>query len=290
MIPAAFQYAAPRSVPEAVALLQEYGPEAKIIAGGQSLIPMMRFRMAQPRVLVDIGRINGLDYLREEGGYLRIGALTRHAALEHSPLIRGRYPLLAATARVIADPLVRNLGTVAGSLCHADPAGDWAAAMTAARARVVVAGPQGERVLGIDELVVDTFTTALGEGELVVEVQVPIPGPRSGGDYQKIERKVGDFATAAVAVHVSLDGAGRCQEAGIGLCAVGPVTLRASDAEAALVGQPLTEANIRRAGELAAAAAEPGADTRGSAEFKRDMVRVLVIRALRNAAGQAQQA
>lgn len=290
MIPAAFEYVAPRSVAEAVALLRQHSYDAKVIAGGQSLIPMMRFRMAQPKVLVDIGRIPGLDYLREEDGYLRIGALVRHATMEHSPLIQERYPLLAATARVVADPLVRNLGTVAGSLVHADPAGDWAAAMMAARAQVVVAGPDGERLIGIDDFLVDTFTTALEPDELVVEVRVPIPGPRSGGDYQKIERKVGDFATAAVAVQVTLDEAGRCQQAGIGLCAVGPITLRAAAAEEALVGQPLDEATIRKAAALAAEAAQPTSDTRGSAEYKRDMVRVLTIRALRSAAARALKA
>ncbi len=290
MIPAAFDYVAPRSVSEAVALLREHSFDAKVIAGGQSLIPMMRFRMAQPKVLVDIGRIKELEYLKEEDGYLRIGALIRHSTMEHSPLIRERYPLLAATARVVADPIVRNLGTVAGSLVHADPAGDWAAAMMAARAEVVAVGPDGERVFGIDDFLVDTFTTALEPDEIVAEVRVPIPGPRSGGDYQKIERKVGDFATAAVAVQVSLDADGRCQSAGIGLCAVGHLTLRANEAEAALVGQPLDEATLKKAAELAAEAAEPTSDTRGSAEYKKDMVRVLTLRALHNAAAWAQKA
>lgn len=288
MIPAAFEYVAPKTLDEALALLQEHGPDAKVIAGGQSLIPMMRFRMVQPKVLVDIGRLDQLAYLREEGGYLRIGALVRHADMEHSPLIQARYPLLAATARVVADPLVRNMGTVVGSLVHADPAGDWAAAMTAARAQVVIAGPNGERVVDIDSFFVDTFTTVLGPDELAVEVRVPVPGPRSGGDYQKIERKVGDFATAAVGVQVALGPDGRCTRAGIGLCAVGPVTLRARDAETFLTGQALTDGAIRQAAELAARAASPVADTRGSVEYKRDMVRVLAQRALRRAAELAQ--
>lgn len=284
MIPAAFEYKAPGSVAEAVSLLRSHAGEAKIIAGGQSLIPMMRFRMLAPQVLIDISRIPGLDALREESGYLRIGALVRTGTMEKSALIGARYPLLAATARVVADPIVRNRGTVAGSLVHADPAGDWAAAMTAARAEVVVAGAGGERTVPIDDFLVDTFTTALTEDEVVVEVRVPTPGPRSGGAYLKIERKVGDFATAAVGVQVAVDGNGVVAQAGIGLCAVGPTTLRASAAEAALVGKPLTEAAIAEAARLAAAASQPGADTRGPEEYKRDMIRVLTERALRQAA------
>lgn len=287
MIPAAFEYTAPASLAEAVQLLERHGPDAKVIAGGQSLIPAMRFRMATPGVLVDIGRIPGLDVLAEEGGVLRIGALVRHADIEHSPLVRSRYPLLASTARVVADPLVRNLGTVAGSLVHADPAGDWGAALLAARAEVVLTGPNGQRTMSVDDFLVDTFTTALEPGELLTEIRVPAPGPRSGGNYQKIERKVGDFATAAVGVQVAVGADGRCTAAGIGLCAVGPTSLRAREAEAFLVGQPLTEAVFARAGELAAAACSPVADTRGSEDFKRDMVRVLTVRALRAAAAQA---
>lgn len=290
MIPAAFDYVAPRTVSEAVDLLRQYGYDAKVIAGGQSLIPMMRFRMAQPRVLVDIGKIAELDYLKEEDGYLRIGALVRHSTMEFSPLIQERYPLLAATARVVADPIVRNRGTVVGSVVHADPGGDWAAALMAARAEVVVVGLNGQRVIKIDDFLIDTFTTALEPEELAVEVRVPIPGPRTGGDYQKIERKVGDFATAAVAVQIQLDERGVCQSAGIGLCAVGPITLRAAEAEAALVGKPLDEASIRVAAGLAAEIARPVADLRGSVEYKKDMVRVLVGRALRRAAEWARKA
>lgn len=287
MIPAAFEYLVPGSVAETVSLLQQYGYDAKIIAGGQSLIPMMRFRVLQPQVVIDIGRIPDLDVLKEEQGYLRIGALVRSKTVETSALIARRYPLLAATGKVVADPIVRNRGTVAGSLVHADPAGDWAAAMMAARAEVVVTGPNGERVLPIDDFLLDTFTTALEESELVTEVRVPAPGPRSGGQYLKIERKVGDFATAAVGVQITLDPDGRVARAGIGLCAAGPITLRAKAAEAALVGQPLTEEVIRQAAQAAADESQPGSDTRGPAEYKRDMIRVLTQRALRTAAEQA---
>lgn len=283
MIPAAFAYESPQSVSEALALLQRHGADAKVIAGGQSLIPMMRFRLASPAVLIDIGRIAELAYLEEKGGWLRIGALARHAEMENSPLIRERYPLLASTAGLVADPIVRNLGTVCGSVVHADPAGDWGAALLAARAQVVITGPMGQRTMPLDDFLVDTFTTALAENELLTEVRVPIPVAATYGNYQKIERKVGDFATAAVGVQVTLDARGRVAQAGIGLCAAGPVSRRATDAEASLNGQPLTNAAIARAGELAAAQADPGSDTRGPAEYKRDMFRVLTVRALRQA-------
>lgn len=282
MIPAAVEYRAPGTISEAVGLLQQYGYEAKIISGGMSLVPMMKFRLAQPQVLIDIGRIPGLDYLEEEAGVLRIGALVRTATMEQSRIIAERYPLLSSAAALVADPLVRNRGTVVGSLVHADPAGDWAAAMMAARAEVVVEGPNGQRTIGIDQFLVDTFTSALEEAEVAVECRVRTPRSRSGGNYQKIERKVGDYATAAVGVQVSWDQAGVCTEAGIGLCAVGPITLRARAAEQYLVGKPLTEENIRQAAALAAGESQPAADTRGPAEYKRDMVRVLTARALRN--------
>lgn len=287
MIPAAFDYKAPRTLAGTVALLQEYGPDAKLISGGQSLIPMMRFRMLQPRILIDIGKIEGLDYLMEEDGFLRIGARVTHGMMERSPLLVQSYPLLAATARVVADPVVRRRGTIAGSLAHAEPASDWAAALMAARAELVITGPEGIRTATIDQFLVDTFTTILEEAEVLTEIRVPTPGPRSGGAYLKIERKVGDFATAAVGVQVELDAAGICQKAGIGLCAVGPITLRAKDAEAALIGAELTEPVIANAARLAAAASQPTADTRGPVEYKQDMVRVLTARALRQAADLA---
>jgi carbon-monoxide dehydrogenase medium subunit len=280
MVPAAFEYVAPESVAEALAVLHRHGGEAKVLAGGQSLIPMMRFRLATPSVLVDIGRIRELAVLAEEDGFLRIGALVRHRELERSPWIEERYPLLASTARWVADPVVRNRGTVCGSLAHADPAGDWGAAMLAAKAQAVVAGPEGTRVLAMDDFLLDTFTTALEEGELLVAVRVPSPQGRMGGDYQKIERKVGDFATAGVAVQVELDEHGLVRQAGVGLSNAGPVSLRARAAEEALVGRPLTGTSIAEAAAAAQAEARPSADTRGSAAYKKDMFRVLTARAL----------
>ncbi|HEY8393885.1 MAG TPA: xanthine dehydrogenase family protein subunit M [Thermaerobacter sp.] len=290
MITPPFDYVAPRTVEEAVQLLRKHSYEAKVLAGGQSLIPMLRFRLLEPALLVDINRIEDLAYLREEDGFLRIGALTRHADVEHAPGLAKRYPLLVATARVVADPLVRNRGTVAGSLVHADPAGDWGAAMLAAGAQVVLTGPDGSRTLSVDEFLVDTFTTALGEDELLTEVRVPVPPERTGGAYLKLERKLGDFAIAAVGVQVTLNAAGECTRAGIGLCAVGPISLRASKAEEYLVGKPLTADTIAEAARLAAEQAEPSSDQRGPEEYKRDMVRVLTQRALQEAAERARAA
>ncbi|HVA37293.1 MAG TPA: xanthine dehydrogenase family protein subunit M [Candidatus Dormibacteraeota bacterium] len=282
MISAAFEYAVPKTLAEAIALLRR-DPGGKILAGGQSLIPMMRFRLAAPSLLIDITRIPELHVMREEDGALRIGAAVSHAEIENAALIAQRYPLLASTAAVVADPVVRNRGTLCGSLVHADPAGDWGAALIAARAEVVIAGPAGERRMPLEEFLIDTFTTALGEDEVLAAVRVPTPGPRSGGSYLKIERKVGDFATAAVGVQLTLDAQGRVERAGIGLCAAGPVSLRAAAAEQRLIGKPLDDAAIASAGQEAAAAADPAADTRGPVDFKKDMFRVLTVRALRAA-------
>ncbi|MDT7948560.1 MAG: xanthine dehydrogenase family protein subunit M [Thermoflexus hugenholtzii] len=287
MFPAPFEYVAPSTLDQAIRLLQQHGPDARLLAGGQSLIPMMRFRLANPRVLIDLHRIPGLDFLEEAQGVLRIGAMVRHRTVERAPLIQQRYPLLADAARVIADPIVRNRGTLGGSIAHADPAGDWGAALLAAKAEVVITGPRGRRIrqraMPLEEFFVGPFMTALEPGEIVTEIRVPAPGPREAGAYLKIERKVGDFAVVAVGVQIALDADGICRKAGIGLCAVGPTSLRAQEAEEWLVGKRLDEAVIARAGELAAAASQPNSDTRGPAEYKRDMVRVLTIRALRKA-------
>ncbi len=287
MFPAPFEYASPSTLDQAVHLLQQYGPDARLLAGGQSLIPMMRFRLANPRVLIDLNRIPGLDFLEEDRGVLRIGAMVRHRVMERAMLIRQRYPLLADTARVVADPIVRNRGTVGGSIAHADPAGDWGAALLAAKAEVVITGPKGRRIsqrtMPLAEFFTGPFMTALEPGEIVTEIRVPASGPREAGAYLKIERKVGDFAVVAVGVQIALDADGVCRKAGIGLCAVGPTSMRAQEAEEWLIGKRLDENAIARAGELAAEAAQPTSDTRGPAEYKRDMVRVLTIRALRKA-------
>jgi carbon-monoxide dehydrogenase medium subunit len=287
MIPGKFEYHAPSDVPGAIALLQSYGEEAKLLAGGQSLIPLMRFRLAQPAHLVDIGRIDGLADLKESDGFLRIGAMTREADLDSSPLIADRYPILTDATAVIADPLVRNLATVGGNLAHADPANDHPAVMLALRAEVVAQGKGGQRTIPIDDFFVDTFTTALAHDELLVEIRVPQPTPSSGGAYQKLERKVGDFAIAGVAAHVVLNTQGGFDQVGIGLTNVGPTPLRAARAEAALLAAGPDEASLRRAGELAAQEAQPADDLRGPADYKRAVVRTLTVRALRRAIERA---
>ncbi len=282
MIPGPFDYFAPSTLDQAVALLAEHGPDAKVLAGGQSLIPLMKLRLAEPPVLVDLNGVGDLAGIEERGDHLRIGAMTRHAALESSELIGSRYPLIADAAAVIADPLVRNRGTTGGSLAHADPAGDLGSVMTALGAEIVVAGPSGERTLPIDDLLLGPFATTIEEGEILVEVRVPLPPAGSAGAYEKLERKVGDFATAAVAVQLTREN-GSCASVGIGLTAVGPTTIRAQAAEDSLRGGGLGEGELRAAAELAAEAAEPAADLRGSEAYKRDMVRVLTLRALRRA-------
>jgi carbon-monoxide dehydrogenase medium subunit len=287
MIPAAFEYHAPTSIGEATALLTKLGEDAKILSGGQSLIPLMKLRLAGPRHLVDINGIPDLAYIREADGFLRIGGLTRESDLEASELIRTRYPLLHDTSKVIADPLVRNLATVGGNLAHADPANDHPATMLALGAEVVAVGPRGERRIPITSFFTGPFETALGADEILVEIRIPMPTARSGGAYFKLERKVGDFATAAVAVQLALAANGTCEQAGIGLTNVGVTPIKAKRAEAALKGAPPDEAAIKRAAQLAADAAQPSADLRGSVEYKKDLVSVLTTRALRRALERA---
>ena len=288
MIPAAFDYHAPATLAEATALLVRLGDEAKVLSGGQSLIPIMKLRLSSPPHVVDINGIPGLSGLREEGGVLRIGALTRESELEESALIRDRYPLLHDTSKVIADPIVRNLATVGGNLAHGDPANDHPATMLALGAEVVATGPAGERRIPIGSFFTGPFATALRPAEIVVEIRVPSPAPRSGGAYVKLERKVGDFATVAVAVQVTLSADGACERVGIGLTNVGLVPIEATRAEAALTGKRPDDAVLAEAARLAAEAADPAADLRGSVEYKRDLVRVLTGRALRRAIARAE--
>ncbi len=286
MYPPRFDYLAPHSVEEALGVLAERGDDAKVLAGGQSLIPLLKLRFAAPELLVDINRVPGLDTLSEENGWLRVGPLVRHRDAERSALLRDRYPTMAAAAPQISDPLVRNLGTVCGSLAHADPSGDWGAVMIAMGADLVARSRGGERAIPARELFTGPFTTALRPDELVTEVRVPVRD-RTGGTYLKLERKVGDFATAAVAVRLTLGDDGRIAEAGIGLTAVGPTNLAATAAEQALRGAEPTQEVFRQAAELAAQAAAPGADLRGTVEYKRNVVRVFTERGLREAAAMA---
>ncbi len=280
MFPAAFEYVRARSPQEALAALAQHGADARVLAGGQSLIPAMRYRLARPAVLVDINPIEELAYIKEANGTLAIGARTRDFALERSPLIASNYHLLGDVAAVVADPVVRQMGTVVGSLCHNDPAGDWGVAALAARAQLVVRGPKGERIVAIDDYLVDSYTTSLADGEMAIEVRFPTPAARTSGAYFKIERKVGDFATASAAAVIALAADGSIAAAGIALGAAGPQATRVADAERALVGQRPSRELIRAAADLARKKSDPGADGRGSVEYKKDMAGVLVGRAL----------
>jgi aerobic carbon-monoxide dehydrogenase medium subunit len=287
MIPSAFDYVVPSSLDEAVALLRQHDGEAKVLSGGQSLIPMMKLRLASPAILVDINRIAGLDYIAERNGALRIGALVREAALEASPVVRERYPILLDTARVIADPLVRNSATICGNVAHGDPGNDHPATMLAVGATFALQGPDGTRVIAARDFFLGLFTTALASDEIVTEIAIPMPQARTSGAYLKLERKVGDFATAGVAAQVTIDEHGSCTSVGIGLTNVGPTPIAATQAADFLLGKPLDAPTIAQASEMVAAAADPVSDRRGSVKYKRDVVRVLSMRALRLAVRRA---
>jgi carbon-monoxide dehydrogenase medium subunit len=287
MLPSRFDYHRPGSIDEALQLLSQLD-DAKVLAGGQSLIPVMKLRLAAPEHLVDINRVPGLDAIEEDVGSLRIGALVRHNEMVASETV-ARYPMLAAAAPQIADPIVRNLGTVGGSLAHADPAGDWGAVMLAAGASVILRSARGERELPMNGFLVDVFTTALEPDEILTQVLVPQPPGSSGGTYLKLERKIGDFATVGAAVQVELSN-GTIARAGIALTGVGPTNVHATDAEASLAGAEPTDAAFAEAGRLAASATDPVADVRGSAEYKRHVADVFVRRGLATAVEMARAA
>jgi aerobic carbon-monoxide dehydrogenase medium subunit len=287
MIPAAFAYHAPPSLAVATDLLVTHGDDAKVLSGGQSLIPLMKLRLANPKHIIDINRILGLAYVREVNGSLAIGALVRESEIEESAVIRTRFPILIDTSKVIADPVIRNLATVCGNLAHADPANDHPATMVALGAEVVAVGRNGERRIPIDGFFIGPFTTTLHPDEILTEVRIPTPPARSGGAYVKLERKVGDFATVAVAVQIALSPNGMCERAGIGLTNVGPTPIKARRAEESLRGKRLDERAIKEAAQLAAEESQPDSDLRGPAEYKRDLVRVLTGRALKKALARA---
>jgi aerobic carbon-monoxide dehydrogenase medium subunit len=287
MIPAPFDYHAPKSLAEAIALLQQHGDQAKVLSGGQSLLPLLKLRMGAAAHLVDIGRIPGLEYIKEEGGFLKIGGRTKESALERSDVIQKKYPILHDTALVIADPIVRNRATVGGNLAHADPANDHPATMIALGAEVTATGPKGERTIPIDKLFTGTFSTALAPDEILTEIRVPTPPARSGGAYVKLERKVGDFATAAAAAQLTLAADGTVERAGIALTAAGPTAIRAVEAEKFLQKKKPDAKTIAEAAKLAGQATSPSADRRGSVEYKREMARVLTARALTKAVERA---
>jgi aerobic carbon-monoxide dehydrogenase medium subunit len=289
MIPGSFDYHVPHTLDEAIALMAQLGDGAKILAGGQSLLPAMRFRLAAPEALIDINRLRDLAYVEERGDHLAIGALTREHQLEESPLVARSYPLLLDTAKVVADPLVRNRATVGGNLAHSDPANDHPATMLAYDATIVARGPKGARTIAIDDFFVGLFENSLQPGEVLTEIRIPKPVPGSGGAYLKLERKVGDYAVAAVAVQLQL-ASGVVGRVRIGLTNVGPVPRRAENAEAALAGKAPTDDVVEAAGQAAAAECDPSADLRGGVDYKRDMVRVLTKRAVRRAVERARGA
>ncbi|WP_423928927.1 FAD binding domain-containing protein [Candidatus Palauibacter sp.] len=287
MIPPQFDYHAPGGLDEALGLLGELD-DAKVMSGGQSLLPMMKLRLAAPAHIIDISRIPGLDTIEERDGCLRIGTLVTESQLDRSPVVAARYPILVDTARVIADPLVRNRATVCGNLAHGDPANDHPATMLALRAHVVATGPGGERTIDIDDFFHGLFMTALGEDEILTEIHVPVPTARSGGAYVKLERKVGDYAVAGAAVQLSLADDGTVARAGVGLTNLGFAPIRASAAEDALTGSAAGDEDaIAAAAQAAADAADPVADRRGSVEYKKNMARVLTARAIRTALARA---
>jgi carbon-monoxide dehydrogenase medium subunit len=290
MYPPRFRYEAPKTIDEAIRLLEEGAGEAKVLAGGQSLIPLLKLRFASPSLLVDINEIPGLDHLEfGSDGSMRIGALVRHADLERSEELKRVQPTMAAAAALVADPIVRNRGTFVGSLCHADPQGDWAAVMVALRGSLTAQGPGGRRTIPVADLVHGPFQNALAHNEIGVEATVPAPQGTPQGGYLKLERRIGDFATVATAVAVDMKG-GVVARAGIGLVAVGPKTIDASEAAASLVGGELTPDRIAAAADLAAAVAQPRSDHRGSAEYKRHIVRTFVTRILNRVATSAERA
>ncbi len=287
MYPSRFRYEAPRSLAEAIALLHEGGDDAKVLAGGQSLVPLMKLRFASPELIVDINNVPGLDYhTADPDGTIRIGALCRHAYLERSALLKERQPVMAAAAPLIADPIVRNRGTLVGSLCHADPQGDWASVVTALGGHVIAQGPAGRRTIQMDDFVSGPFQNALDHDEIAVEAVIPAPKGTLAGGYLKLERRVGDFATVGVAVAIETS-AGTVIRAGIALTGVGGSTISATEASAALVGRPLSAEVIAHAADLAAQASKPRTDHRGSAEYKRHMVRTFVVRILSRVAGDS---
>lgn len=283
--PAPFEYERATSVDGAIATLQKLGPQARLIAGGHSLLPMMKLRLATPEYLIDINDLEELVYIEERGAEVRIGALTRHAELLESELLARRLPVFRDAEEVIADPVVRNRGTIGGSLCQADAAEDLSAVCAALKAQVVIRGPSGERTTGMDGFYIGPFTTAVGADEILTEVRIPIRGG-AGSAHEKVERRAGDFAIAAVSAAVWIEG-GVIADAGLALGALGPTTIIASRAEDLLRGKPPSEELFAQAGEIASEECAPVPDGRGPVDYKRHLANVLTVRALRRATARA---
>jgi len=284
--PAPFEYERATSVDGAIEALQQLGSEARIIAGGHSLLPMMKLRLANPEHLIDINDLHELSYIREEGHELRIGALTRHAELLKSDLLALRFPIFRDAEQVIADPVVRNRGTIGGSLCQADAAEDLSAVCSALKGKAVIRGAEGERVVGLDDFYIGPFTTAVGDGELLTEVRLQLR-PGAGSAHEKVERRAGDWAVAAASAALWIEG-GTITDAGVALSAVGPTTIHVSRAEELLRGKAPSEELFAQAGELSSEDCAPLPDGRGPVDYKRHLAGVLTKRALRRAAARAQ--
>lgn len=289
MIPANFTYHKATSVKDAIALSQTHGDEAKYMSGGHSLLPMMKLRFATPEHIIDISKIEGLSYIKEEDGLLKIGALTTQTEMEHSELIKGDYPIFSDAIRLTADPSVRNIGTIGGNIAHGDAANDQPALMLAMRATVIAEGVDGEKSIPIDEFFHGFYMTALEPSDVLVEIQVPQMKKGSGGAYHKVERKVGDYATAGVAVYLVLDDDGVCQEIGIGLTNVSAVPMRLERGEELLQGKKITDDLIDQVGVMASEDCEPTSDLRGSEAYKRSIVNTITKRMLHAALERAKK-
>jgi len=287
MNPQKFEYFCPETLEDAIELLSRYGTEARILAGGQSLIPLMKLRLSSPKYLIHLGGIQGLSAIEEQNGMISLGALTLYAEIQESSLVKSKLPILHDAVSMIGDVQIRNLGTLGGNLAHADPAGDLAPVLLALDAQVKTVGASEKRTLKIQELIVDAYSTDLESDEVVTQVLVPVPQKGSGGAYLKFERRAGDFAVASVGVQVSLKKDGTCRDIAVGLGAVGITAIRARQAEALLRGKQVDDALAKSAAAEAAAAADPFSDIRGSAEYKRHLVGVLFQRALKIALKRA---
>ncbi|HZU66522.1 MAG TPA: xanthine dehydrogenase family protein subunit M [Ktedonobacteraceae bacterium] len=287
-VPAAFDYYPATSVDEAISLLQQHGEDAKLLAGGHSLLPMMKLRLAQPGVLIDIGRIQGLSYIREDNGVVAVGALTTYATLARSDVIRQHFASLSDAASVIGDPQVRNRGTIGGAVSHADPAADMTAIVMALKADIVVKGPNGERTIKADDFFVDVFTTALEQGEIVTELRFAIPPAHTGSAYMKLENKASHYAVVGCAAVITLGQDGTCSAASLAITGASVKPTRASATESALVGKQLDDATVAEAASHAADDLELVSDIHGSQAYRGDMTKVMMRRAIQKAAERAQ--
>ena len=288
MIPANFDYHAPSTLDEAFKLLADLGDEAKILAGGHSLIPMMKLRFAEPEHLVDLGNIPGLNGVSMDNGTLHIGAMVREAELEHNQEVTAKFPIFTDAAKLIADPQVRNFGTLGGNLAHGDAANDQPAVMMALGASVEITNPEETRTVDINDFFYGFYMTAIQEGEILTNITIPVPAGRFGNAYSKIERKVGDYATGGVAVALELDDSGVCTRAGIGLTNVNPTPMRAERSEQALVGKKIDDAAIAEAAQMASEDCNPSDDLRGDSDYKRRVIRSLTKKMIQKALDRAQ--